>query len=162
MKTSTKPYFIRAIYDWILDNGCTPYIIVSTLHSEVDVPKQYIENDRIVLNLSLHAVNNLRLTNEFISFEAGFSGVLRKIYAPIESIMAIYAQENGQGMIFAEEPELPNSIEENSTVAPLLNDKPELKLVKGSTVVPLSKHKKDKSHLKLIRTDEPFSPTDDK
>ncbi len=101
--TPTKPYLVRAFYDWITDNHCTPYIIVNADVRDVDVPYEYVEEGRIVLNISAAASSNLQMTNSYIEFEARFNGVLRGLYIPINAVMAIYAFENGQGMVFAEE-----------------------------------------------------------
>lgn len=100
---STKPYLIRAFYEWIVDNNCTPYLVVNANFPEVSVPLQYIDNGQIVLNVSVAAVQSLTLGNSSISFSARFSGISHDIYVPIGSILAIYAKENGRGMVFAEE-----------------------------------------------------------
>ena len=101
--SSSRPYLIRAFYEWILDNNCTPYILVNAGWVGVDVPEEHIKDGQIVLNISPTAVQNLLIDNEAISFDGRFSGMPRQIYAPIPAIMGIYARENGQGMVF--EPE---------------------------------------------------------
>jgi stringent starvation protein B len=101
--TSTKPYLVRALYEWITDNACTPYIIVNAEADNVEVPKQYVEEGRIILNVSEEAVRDLQITNEFLEFNARFNGVATQVYTPIIAILAIYAQENGHGMVFSEE-----------------------------------------------------------
>jgi len=101
--TSTKPYLVRALYEWINDNNCTPYIIVNAEADDVEVPKQYIEDGRIILNVSADAVRDLQITNDFLEFNARFNGVATQVYTPISAILAIYAQENGHGMVFNEE-----------------------------------------------------------
>lgn len=101
--SSSRPYLIRAFYEWILDNNCTPYILVNAGWVGVDVPEEHIKDGQIVLNVSPTAVQNLLIDNEAISFDGRFSGMPRQIYAPIPAIMGIYARENGQGMVF--EPE---------------------------------------------------------
>ncbi len=101
--SSTKPYLIRAFYDWITDNECTPYIIVNANEPNTEVPKEYVQDGRIILNIAMQAVHNLQMTNEFIDFDARFKGISRSIYIPITAIIAIYAHENGRGMVFAEE-----------------------------------------------------------
>ncbi len=101
--TSTKPYLIRAFYDWINDNRCTPYVIVNAEVKDVEVPRQYIEEGRIILNISSEAVRDLQITNDFLELSARFNGMATQLYAPISAILAIYAQENGHGMVFEEE-----------------------------------------------------------
>ncbi len=103
--TSNKPYFIRAIYEWICDNNLTPYIVVNAKDHSVQVPTQYVEDGKIILNISPDAAHALLINNEKVEFMARFSGAAMKVYAPIKAILAIYARENGQGMIFNEEPE---------------------------------------------------------
>ncbi len=101
--TSTKPYLLRAFYDWINDNGCTPYIIINAEYEDVEVPTQYVDDGRIVLNVSASAVRGLEVSNEALEFDARFGGVAMTVYAPIAAVMAIYAHENGRGMVFSEE-----------------------------------------------------------
>lgn len=101
--TSTRPYLIRAFYEWIVDNGCTPHIVVNTTITGVEVPNEYIENEQIVLNIAANAVQGLSLGDKAIEFRARFGGQVRRIWAPMASILAIYARENGRGMVFAEE-----------------------------------------------------------
>lgn len=102
--TSSRPYLIRALYQWIVDNGVTPYILVDALVDGVDVPPQYIQDNKIVLNIAPMAVQGLTLGDEVISFSARFSGQSVNLIVPTEAVMAIYARENGQGMMFNEEP----------------------------------------------------------
>jgi len=101
--TSNRPYLIRALFDWVIDNGLTPHLLIDTSNQSVVVPQQFVENQKIVLNISTSATTNLVLGNESISFNARFSGQPMNVFLPIESIMAIYAKENGQGMMFAQE-----------------------------------------------------------
>jgi stringent starvation protein B len=103
--TSTRPYLIRALYEWIVDNQLTPYIVISAEETGVQVPKQYVEAGRIVLNVSPSAAQGLQIGNEWVEFNARFSGVARLVTAPIQAVMAIYARENGRGMVFGEEEE---------------------------------------------------------
>lgn len=97
--TSTRPYLIRALHEWCTDNGLTPYIAVLADDS-VQVPREYVQNGEIVLNVSFDATSALQLGNEFIEFKARFAGVPREIMVPIDRVLAIYARENGQGMAF--------------------------------------------------------------
>ena len=97
--TSTRPYLIRALYEWCCDNGLTPYVAVSVDES-VHVPREYVKNGEIVLNISMDATSSLKLGNDFIEFKARFAGSAREIMVPISHVIAIYARENGQGMAF--------------------------------------------------------------
>ena len=103
--TSNRPYLLRAIYDWISDNDLTPYILVDAGVAGVRVPPQVIQNGQVVLNLATRAVANLDLGNDWISFQARFSGVSQSIHIPVRAVLALYAQENGQGMMFPAEEE---------------------------------------------------------
>lgn len=105
MMTSTRPYLIRAFYDWIVDNDCNPYIVINANMEGVNVPEEYIEAGQIVLNIAVSAVNGLVLGDHAIEFQARFGGKIRQVHAPIGAIVAIYAKENGRGMVFAEEEE---------------------------------------------------------
>ena len=102
---SNKPYLIRALHQWCSDNGFTPFIAVF-VDSTVEVPIEFVKNDEIVLNLSTDACHQLQMENDYISFQARFGGVPRKILVPITHILAIYARENGQGMSFPFNPGL--------------------------------------------------------
>ncbi|MES2979416.1 MAG: ClpXP protease specificity-enhancing factor [Pseudomonadota bacterium] len=97
--TSTRPYLIRALYDWCTDNGLTPYVAVM-VDDSVQVPREYVKNNEIVLNISFDATSSLKLGNEFIEFKARFAGTAREIIVPVARVIAIYARENGQGMAF--------------------------------------------------------------
>jgi stringent starvation protein B len=97
--TSTRPYLIRALHDWCTDNGYTPYLAVH-VDEGVQVPREYVKNDEIVLNVGFEATSGLELGNEFIVFKARFGGVPREIVVPVDHVVAIYARENGQGMAF--------------------------------------------------------------
>ncbi|KRE88861.1 peptidase [Frateuria sp. Soil773] len=101
--TSNRPYLLRAIYDWISDNNLTPYVLVDATVDGVRVPPQVVKNGQVVLNLAMRAVANLDLGNEWISFQARFSGVSQAIHIPVQAVLALYAQENGQGMMFPAE-----------------------------------------------------------
>jgi stringent starvation protein B len=97
--TSTRPYLIRALYDWCTDNGLTPYVAV-LVDETVQVPREYVKNGEIVLNISFDATSSLKLGNDFIEFKARFAGTAREIMVPVNRVIAIYARENGQGMAF--------------------------------------------------------------
>lgn len=98
--TSNKPYLIRALYEWICDNNLTPYIVINASEPTVKVPTQYVEDGKIVLNISPTAAHALKISNEDIDFMARFSGAAMHVYAPVRAVLAIYARENGRGMIF--------------------------------------------------------------
>lgn len=101
--TSSRPYLIRALYDWIIDNRMTPYLLVSAEKENVDVPAEYVREGRIILNISPRAVQDLLVSNDSIEFSARFKKVSRLIHIPVSAVMAIYARENGQGMAFNED-----------------------------------------------------------
>lgn len=96
---STRPYLIRALYEWCTDNGYTPFIAV-LVNEQVRVPMEFVKDGEIVLNISFDATSALNLGNEFIEFKGRFGGVARDIVIPIDRVLAIYARENGQGMAF--------------------------------------------------------------
>lgn len=97
--TSTRPYLIRAIYEWCTDNGFTPFIAV-LVDETVRVPMEYVKDGEIVLNISFDATSALNMGNEYIEFKGRFGGVARDIFVPVDRVVAIYARENGQGMAF--------------------------------------------------------------
>ncbi|NBW54432.1 MAG: ClpXP protease specificity-enhancing factor [Betaproteobacteria bacterium] len=97
--SSTRPYLVRALHEWCTDNGLTPYIAV-LVDDSVQVPREYVNNGEIVLNISFDATSNLQLGNEYVVFKARFGGVAREISVPVARVIAIYARENGQGMAF--------------------------------------------------------------
>lgn len=101
--TSSRPYLIRALHEWVLDNGMTPHILVNAEAEGVQVPRQFVENGKIVLNISPASVINLELGNDYVSFNARFSGQPMDVFLPVSAVIALYARENGQGMVFAEE-----------------------------------------------------------
>src|SRR5436190_739769 len=97
---SNKPYLVRAFYDWIVDSQCTPFIVINANFPRSKIPQEFVEDDQITLNISHDAVRELKIDNDFLNFRASFSGVVHIISAPIKAVVAIYAQENGQGMYF--------------------------------------------------------------
>jgi stringent starvation protein B len=128
--TSSRPYLIRALSEWILDNDMTPHIVVDAQHEDVVVPTQYVENGKIVLNVSPTAVRDLQVSNETLSFSARFSGQAMDVYMPIMAVLAIYARENGQGMVFADDESTPPSPDKPTSNATDKKNRPNLKLVK--------------------------------
>ncbi len=101
--TSLKPYLIRSIYEWIIDNSLTPHLLVDAENTGAILPTEFIEDGKIVLNIRPEAIQGLSLGNEEIEFNARFSGKPMHIVAPITAVLAIYAKENGKGMIFDQE-----------------------------------------------------------
>lgn len=130
--TSNKPYFIRAIYDWIVDNNLTPHILVNADYPGVQVPLEHVNNGRIVLNISPEACRGLHLDNDRIVFTARFAGVTVQVFVVPAAVFAIYAKENGRGMEFGEEyNEPPPPPSEASPASDLKGrNKPALTLVK--------------------------------
>jgi stringent starvation protein B len=122
--TSNRPYLIRAIYEWLLDNQCTPHLLVNAEVPGVNVPQQYVKDGKIVLNTAPQAVEGFRVTNDEVTFLARFSGASQLISIPVAAVLAIYAKENGRGMMFGEgEPEPDDS-------GPEPGARPALKVVK--------------------------------
>ncbi len=105
--SSNRPYLLRAMYDWIADNGMTPYILVDAAAPGVEVPNSAVKDGRVVLNIAARAVAQLELGKERVRFMARFSGVSQVVDVPMGAILAIYAQENGQGMMFPAENQTP-------------------------------------------------------
>ena len=108
--SSTRPYLIRALYEWCSDNGLTPYVAVR-VDDTVRVPREYVKDGEIVLNISMDATSALKLGNDYIEFKARFAGVARDIMIPVSRVMAIYARESGQGMAFPLEEEPQPAVE---------------------------------------------------
>ncbi len=106
--TSNRPYLLRAMHDWIADNGMTPYILVDAAAPGVNVPKSAVKDGKVVLNIAARAVTKLELGAEYVRFSARFSGVSQLVEVPISGILAVYAQENGQGMMFPAENQIPS------------------------------------------------------
>jgi stringent starvation protein B len=128
---TTKPYLIRALHEWCSDNGFTPFIAVF-VDGRVEVPMEFVKNDEIVLNLSSEACHQLDLGNEWVSFQARFGGVPKRVMVPVTHVLAIYARENGQGMSFpfdgAKNPD-PSNTSECTSDAPK-KPRPALTIVK--------------------------------
>lgn len=100
--TSSQPYLLRALNEWLVDNGMTPQILIDTRHPDLKVPDSLRGQEKLVLNISSSAVRDLLLDNDYVSFVARFSGVSQGVLIPVEAVQAIYARENGQGMMFPE------------------------------------------------------------
>ncbi len=124
---SNRPYLLRALNDWIIDNEMTPHLLIDADFPGTSVPQEFIQDGKIVLNISPAAVTNLLIDNDSVSFSARFAGVSTRIYLPVGAVTAIYAKENGHGMIFPED----NQESIDQEVKPPRTDKrPELKIVK--------------------------------
>ncbi len=138
--TSSRSYIARALYEWILDNDCTPYILVDAHRRGVEVPQQYVKDGQIVLNISPTAVRELSIANDYIMFDGRFGGRALTITVPVPALMAIYAQENGQGMVFEAEPlDAPEAFEEDSPAQAVEEEEPQ------------PPKKAGRSHLKVIK-----------
>ena len=124
--TSSKPYLVRALYEWILDNEQTPYILVDTASDRLRIPPGIAADGKVVLNLAPRAIQNLNMDNDGISFSARFNGVAQDVYCPVGSLLAIYARENGEGMMFP--PEESDGVD--STPADNKPSGPTLKVIK--------------------------------
>ncbi|MGM0593153.1 MAG: ClpXP protease specificity-enhancing factor [Pseudomonadota bacterium] len=101
--TPSRPYLIRALYDWIVDNGMTPYVLVDAEFDSVVVPRQFVDGGKIVLNINPSAVQNLQMGNAYVELDARFSGTPMHVSVPVMAVLAIYARENGKGMVFSDE-----------------------------------------------------------
>lgn len=138
---SSRPYLVRALYEWIVDNNCTPHLLVNAEFAGVKVPVGYANDGQIVLNVSPSAVRHLHMDNDAVSFEGRFGGVAHNLYIPAAAIMAIYARENGQGMVFDLEPPVVDEDDQGpedggpsggdpSSGSPRPSGRPSLKVVK--------------------------------
>ena len=108
MTTSTKPYLLRALYDWCLDNGQTPHI-VAWVNEHTRVPMQYVRENEIVLNIGMNAVHQLTIDNDWVNFSARFAGISHDIWIPVGHVISIFARESGEGMGFEVEPWQPHN-----------------------------------------------------
>jgi stringent starvation protein B len=126
--TTSRPYLVRAIHEWILDNEMTPYLLVDIEGEGVNVPAQQGQNGKIVLNISPRAVEGLMLGNDAIGFSARFGGIATDVFVPIDSVLAIYAKENGRGMVFSDEENGPAAPDDSGSGPG--KGRPSLKLVK--------------------------------
>ena len=97
---SNRPYLLRAFHEWIVDSGCTPILVLDATNPRCKVPKGYAEGGEIVFNISPDAIRDLKISNDFVEFKASFTGVIHIISAPIKGVLAVYAEENGEGLFF--------------------------------------------------------------
>lgn len=128
MTTTTKPYLIRAIREWAVDNGLTPQILVDASVEDVQVPQQFVTDNQIILNIGGQAVQMHEITNERLRFSARFRGAPFEVNVPVAAVLAIYARENSQGIFFKEAEEQPEADAESGGKPP--GNKPHLTLVK--------------------------------
>jgi stringent starvation protein B len=139
--TSTKPYMIRAMHEWCVDNGLTPHLLVA-VDGQTRVPMAYVKDGEIVLNINYSATKNLQIGNEDITFSARFDGVANELYVPMHAVRGVFARENGQGMFFQPEPEESGEqVGETETEGPALDAKENKKSVPA----------KKKPFLKLVK-----------
>ncbi|NCF63160.1 MAG: ClpXP protease specificity-enhancing factor [Gammaproteobacteria bacterium] len=128
--TSNRPYLLRALFEWISDNQLTPHILVEAGAEGVDVPEQAVQKGKVILNIDHAAVRDLDLGNFWLTFKARFSGNEHNVSVPIEAVLAIYARENGQGMMFAQEEETPPPTDPESDPDSKPAKRPHLTIVK--------------------------------
>jgi len=129
--TSNRPYLIRALYEWIVDNNQTPHLLVDASGDQVVVPQQFVKEGRIVLNIGPNAVRGLEMSNDLIVFGARFGGMSMEVLVPPSAVLGIYAQENGRGMLFPQDdPETDEADEEPEPPTPGGGRRPKLTLVK--------------------------------
>ena len=129
---SKRPYLIRALYEWILDNNSTPYILVNALGDDVEVPREHVKDGQIILNVSPAAVQALVIDNDAIEFKGRFAGIPFPVFVPMEAVLGVYARENGQGMFFdseGSEPQPPKPSKSDKSERPKPG-KPSLRVVK--------------------------------
>ena len=110
MVTSRRPYLLRAMHEWITDNQQTPHVVVDASLDGVEVPRQFVQNGKIILNVSYSATNGLTLGNDLVRFHARFGSVTHDVMVPVQAVLGIYARETGQGMIFSENDASPDPI----------------------------------------------------
>lgn len=130
MTSSSRPYLVRGIYDWLLDNGLTPYVMVDAGVPNVSVPQQYVKEGKIILNIAPMAVSGLAMGNDAIEFKARFSGIPHHIYVPIKAVEAIYAYENGRGMVFNDDDDGGTDTSPPDDNNPPRSTRPHLRVVK--------------------------------
>lgn len=109
--TARRPYMLRAVYEWLVDNQLTPHLVVDAEQPGCQVPFEFVKDGQIVLNIAPSAVGNLQLANDRVEFNARFSGKPHRVYVPMIAVVALYARENGAGTIFEDEPQLSESVD---------------------------------------------------
>jgi len=127
---SSKPYLLRALYEWCTDSGLTPFLSVR-VNERTRVPAEYVKNGEIVLNISQDATRNLTLGNDLIQFSARFNGASRELSIPVDTVIGIFARENGQGLFFDDLPSATNQHDDDGSLSPAVsNGKPRLQIIK--------------------------------
>ncbi len=138
--TSKRPYLLRALYQWVLDNQSTPYVLIDATVDGVEVPPSTVKDGQVVLNLAPHAIAHLDMGDDELCFNARFSGVSQRIRAPIGAVIAIYARENGEGMMFP--PEATDLVEVADAAQTELDE---------AELDPPSPPPRSRSHLKVVK-----------
>lgn len=137
--SSRRPYLLRAMHEWMTDNQQTPHLVVDATATDVEVPRQFVQDGKIVLNISFHATNGLTMGNERVEFNARFGGQTHHVRVPLHAVQGIYARETGQGMIFSDEdappppdntPDASGTTPDSSGGKPAPRARPQLKVVK--------------------------------
>ncbi len=128
--TSSRPYLVRAMYQWIADNGMTPHLLADASVEGIQIPAEHVQNGKIILNIAPMAITGLVLGDNEITFSARFSGKSSGIYIPIDAVLAIYAKENGQGMMFSEDDGAVSSSDDEPEPDPDKPKRPSLRVVK--------------------------------
>jgi stringent starvation protein B len=137
--TSRRPYLLRAMHEWMTDNQQTPHIVVDANGADVAVPRQYVQDGKIVLNISFHATQGLQMTNAQVEFNARFGGQTFHVVVPVHALLGVYARETGQGMIFSDDdappppempPQPPAPSSEDNSGSKVTRLRPQLKVVK--------------------------------
>lgn len=118
---SNRPYLIRAFYQWIVDSGCTPILVIDAHHPRCKIPEEFADDGEIVFTVSPVAVRDLYITNEKVEFNASFSGVIHLITAPVNAVLSMYAEENGEGIFFDSDEEMETSHPEPSRLTSISN-----------------------------------------
>ena len=140
--TPNRPYLLRAFYDWIVDNDCTPHLVVNAEYSAVQVPVQFVQDGQIVLNISPSAVTQFDMDNQQLSFNARFSGQPMQVYVPMGAVLAIYARENGEGTVFTQE------------TFPEYEEEPQVEseeVIEATEEKPKEPEKKKGAHLRVVK-----------
>lgn len=145
--TSSRPYFLRALYEWMLDNGLTPHIIIDTNAPGVGLPAEHLNKDAVVFNISPESVKSFRLKNKMLTCNASFSGTAVDIMIPVNAILRIFAKENGLGMGFSEHPDL---------TIPLFDEKIEFEIEAEPEENTSEKQEPiaERGHLRLVKSDK--------
>jgi stringent starvation protein B len=129
-----RPYLLRAMHQWMSDSGHTPHLIVDAERPLVEVPRAYVKEGKIVLNVSMNATQRLMLNNDWVEFDARFAGVIHHLRFPVNAVLGIYARETGEGMVFSEQDLGPEPPPDSPTTPPeekeKENKRPQLKIVK--------------------------------